>query len=687
MSDLKHILALRTYGTKTRTHQGRRVSALKIGYTGPVAHVLLTLLPEAQDISSQRDRYVYIHVPNKPKLRQNWLFVEVNVDELQRVETLLREQDNSRGIAIWRESQWQLLPYRGQPDYQPARSRTAVPKGSPIGFWAINSAGEKGTTGGSDNPDQLIAEYSKLDLDKAAWWWLPGNDATYEQRFTLKRLGCRWVRRRRAYAYVGDRLPEGLLDLVDNAEECRAIMNGMTPDEARQTHRQREDQTVQADPSNENKPMTTSDNNPIQAVIQTLLSDIKNVRRPHPDRLPIILTEGDVVAGQTEVGQGVEKQIIWYLNGSSLSDEQRDRLKRSHATYSIGTRRWLIEDPDEVAALNHHLAQFEAAQLDSQKGMASDTQHPAEDEPPAEATGCTCETYDGPKGWYPAQNPGTWVACGTCNPTGAHLSEGAPNQPEAEGPPPIRLIKAATLPEDQVDDDDIQRAIRQCTQQAPQSATTITPSNASLQRLPMAYVGELTGSVVANVYCYGYAVDQGELIFLNMGGPRSGVEAIRAKLGKGDAVNLIPEDAPAIELTAGEGNSGMYSAIMSNISEARFTHCILVHEKLTDPNYNGSGRTYILQLDEVQAQGQLLHHIRETVSLPVFADWLDYLWSAGQTAMLVRSCRSGGGLTVKAVGLDPDSWQRLITGGVGQGIITIPPKSSPEPSQSGETTV
>ena len=676
MSDRRHTLALTTYGTQTKIHQGRRVSALKIGYSGPVARILLALLPDAQDISSQRDRYLYIHLPNKPKLRHDWLFVAVDADELKRVETLLQEGDSNRGVALWRESQWQLLPYRGQPDYQPAHSPYDVPKGSPIGFWAINSAGETGATGGSDNPDQLIAEYSKLDPDKAAWWWLPGNDATYEQRFSLKWLGCRWVRRRRAYAYVGDRLPEGLLDLLDNAEECLAIMNGMTPDEARQTHRGREDQTEQNPPVNEDEIMTTrtnSEDNPIQAVIQTLLSDIKNVRRPHPDRLPIILTAGDVVAGQTGVGQGAKQQIIWYLYGSSLSDAQQACLKRSHATYSIATRRWLIEDSDEVAALNHHLAQYEQQEPEIATPITSE-----------ENEVCICETYEGPKGWYPAENLGTWVACGTCNPTGAHLPEGDPNQPVDEGPPPVRLIKAVSLPEDQGDDDDIQRAIRQSTQQAPKPATTIiTQAHTGLRRLPMAYVGELTGAVVANVYCYGYAVDQGELIFLNMGGPRSGVEAIRAKLSKGDAVNLIPEDAPAIELTAGEGETGMYTAIMSNISEARFTHCLLVHEKLTDPNYNGSGRTYILQVDEAQAKGQLLHHIRETVSLPVFDDWIDYLWTAGQTAMLVRKCRSGGGLTVKAVDLDPDSWQRLITGGVGQGVIAIPPKNSSEASQSG----
>ena len=157
-----------------------------------------------------------------------------------------------------------------------------------------------------------------------------------------------------------------------------------------------------------------------------------------------------------------------------------------------------------------------------------------------------------------------------------------------------------------------------------------------------------------------------------MGGPRSGVEAIRAKLSKADIVNLTPWDAPAIEITAGEGNTGMYNAIMSNMREARFVSCILLHERLTDPNYNGASTTYILQTSEAQAKGLLLHHVRQLVNVPVFDDWCDYLWDAGQSAMLVRNTRSGGGITMKTIILDSDSWGRLITGGLAENILQIP---------------
>jgi hypothetical protein len=178
--------------------------------------------------------------------------------------------------------------------------------------------------------------------------------------------------------------------------------------------------------------------------------------------------------------------------------------------------------------------------------------------------------------------------------------------------------------------------------------------------------------MAGSVWCYGYATDAGTLIYLNIGGPRSGIEAVRGKLGNARPVNLLPDDAPAIELTPGENQKGTYTAILNNIREARFMHCILIHERLTAPDYSGKGTTYILQVDEEQAKGQMLHHVRQTVNVPVFAAWTDYLWRAGQTAMLIRNCRTSNSLVVRAVSLDKTGWRRLITGGLAGGIITLP---------------
>jgi len=150
------------------------------------------------------------------------------------------------------------------------------------------------------------------------------------------------------------------------------------------------------------------------------------------------------------------------------------------------------------------------------------------------------------------------------------------------------------------------------------------------------------------------------------------VEAIRAKFSKGDQVNCMQWDAPSIELTAGEGETGKYAAFMQNIPEAKFTSLILCHELLTAPNYGGKSTTFIFHVSNEQAMAQLRHHVTKLVKVPIFPDWTGYLWQAGQSAMLVRPTRTGGDVKLWTIDLDADSWSRLLTGGLNQGIIRLP---------------
>lgn len=198
---------------------------------------------------------------------------------------------------------------------------------------------------------------------------------------------------------------------------------------------------------------------------------------------------------------------------------------------------------------------------------------------------------------------------------------------------------------------------------------TASSGKRTLSRIPQSPCGELTGSITGSVWCYGWAVHEGVCVYLNCGGPRMAVEAIRAKLSKGDTVSCLPWDAPAVELTAGEGNTGMYTAYLQNIPEAKFTSLILLHEMVTQPSYGGKSTTFILRVSDEQAMAQLRHHVTALVKVPVFEAWTGYLWQAGQSAMLVRKTRGAGGLDVLAVDLDVDSWSRLITGGLSQGIV------------------
>ena len=195
------------------------------------------------------------------------------------------------------------------------------------------------------------------------------------------------------------------------------------------------------------------------------------------------------------------------------------------------------------------------------------------------------------------------------------------------------------------------------------------------------YCGELSGDISGSVYCYGFATFDNVLVYLNMGGPRSAVEAIRAKLSKGQPVNLHPPGAPSIELVPdndadGNPNTGRYTAFAQNISEARFMSMILLHEWITEPNYHGDSVTFIFRISQAQAQAQLLDHIRKLVKVAVFDEWSDYLWQAGTNAMLVRPARSGGDIDLISVLLDDSAWTILITGGLEQQVITLPETTS-----------
>lgn len=205
-----------------------------------------------------------------------------------------------------------------------------------------------------------------------------------------------------------------------------------------------------------------------------------------------------------------------------------------------------------------------------------------------------------------------------------------------------------------------------------QANQTGTVSGRTLHSIPQSPCGELSGSITGEVWCYGWAVHAGVCIYLNMGGPRTAVEAIRAKLARGDMVVCAPWDGPAVELTAGEGNTGMYTAFTQTIPEAKFTSLILLHASVTTPDYGGGSTTFIFHVSDAQARVQLRAHVTGLVKVAVFANWTDYLWQAGQGVNLLRSTRTDGGVNLWTVSLDADAWTRVITDGLATGEVQLP---------------
>jgi hypothetical protein len=193
-------------------------------------------------------------------------------------------------------------------------------------------------------------------------------------------------------------------------------------------------------------------------------------------------------------------------------------------------------------------------------------------------------------------------------------------------------------------------------------------------RIPQQPCGELTGSISGGIHCYGWVIHAGVCLYLNLGGPRTGVEAIRAKLAKGHIVSCIPDEAEAIELTAGEGNTGKYTPYFALMPEVKFTHLILVHEKVLNPDTSGEGiapYAFIIEATREQAQAQLWQHVRELVKIAVFIQWTPYLWEAGIQANLIQLTRSAGGITVWAIQMNRIAWTQVITAGLANRLIGL----------------
>lgn len=457
----------------------------------------------------------------------------------------------------------------------------------------------------------IVVEKSQLNPDKPPWHWLSGD--TYPHRELLKRWHCRWSVRRKAWYFVGEQLPEAVQQLID---ECNT---------------QEEQSPAPQQPADDDGLELMPDWLVRQIIAGRNQDDGKDIvyaKLFTPDAEWYLLIRDYIPHS---------KRIFCYaiLNGDLQMAEwgwqTLDDLQQVRGRFNLPMERDTSFTPKP---LSEAIEEWER-----QRGLLDDDPVPVVK---SSANGKTPQIDD-----------------------------------ESEPETGIRVIQPPELPEDG-EMDAVQTAIRSAKQQPPTAIVrAATRPQKGLISIPHEFCGELTGDISGSVHCFGYAIYDGTLIYLNFSGPRSGVEAIRAKLAKGQPVNLHPSDAPSIELATdndadGNPNTGRYTAFAQNIPEARYMSMILLHEWMIEPNYNGKSVTFILDTDEMTTRVKLRHHIRQLVKCAVFDEWTDYLWTAGQAAMLVRKTRSGGGVTLWTIILDESSWSRLITGGLAEGIITLP---------------
>jgi hypothetical protein len=354
------------------------------------------------------------------------------------------------------------------------------------------------------------------------------------------------------------------------------------------------------------------------------------------------LTGSDLIISRTEKPGG---EPWWWIGGETYP--HKDMLRSCGCRWSKKRRQWYLiahDLPAEIAALVEPVT------------------------PPVSDDG-------------PVPPSDSSLAQPTTSPTPPESVEEPAPLPEAEAPSRPIIVPAPVVPSSADDAaDDIQQALitAQSRSYSPVRQPTAAPNK--LQSIDQMPIGELSGNISGGVYCYGYALHDDLLVYLNLGGPTTAVEAIIARLQTGKPVNLNRWDGPALELATNPTPENPQNparvrleTVSQYLPEARFRSSILIDRRAADPDYTGgAGVTFIIRTGDTQAQALLLHHVKEACSLPVFDDWIGFLWEAGQTAGLVRPTRAEGGIDLLTVLLDDEAWSRLITGGIAQQTIQLP---------------
>ncbi len=619
-----HILAVHSYGSQRVKSPGtnQTVSAYKIGYTSAACETLLALYgAKARDVSSPHTSYRYVQIDGETTVRHGYLLLNVTADELARAEAVTRQHQRA-AVYLWQADRWLELPHGRNSAYTESASRSG-PGFNPSGFRPVAPAtGEKEAAVAG-----IRAEKSQRNPQERPWWWILGE--TYPQRETLKRHGARFSSKRRAWYYVGWELPDGIKRLITEY--------ATTEPEA---------PAIQVE---EDAPCSDEE---AAAILGVPLKSNLSAEPPQPDELPRLFQIGQTVYARHELETP---------DGKAVPTGTRGTISR---LYNRNAQHGWSYDVDFVNIGNGWYFERELTNLEPIPGIriTQGAVVPPGAVPPPTDADLKRALVD--SGYQPEALADKSISA---------EPETAPEPDTSEESQPIRIFKPQPLPTDGTPLDEVQTAIVQAkTQPMPVLHPAVVSQKRILSAVGQSYVGELTGSITGNVYCFGYAIHDGICVFVNMGGPRMAVEAIRAKLSKGDIVNCTPWDAPAVELTAGEGNSGMYHDYMQNIPEAKFTSLILCHDLLVNPNYGGKSTTFILRTDETQAAAKLKHHVTELVKVPVFDEWAGYLYHAGHSATLVRPTRSAGSIDLLSVTLDVDAWTRMITGGIEQGVIALP---------------
>ncbi|KAB2902651.1 MAG: hypothetical protein F9K27_16005 [Anaerolineae bacterium] len=188
--------------------------------------------------------------------------------------------------------------------------------------------------------------------------------------------------------------------------------------------------------------------------------------------------------------------------------------------------------------------------------------------------------------------------------------------------------------------------------------------------IAQAFIGQI--SVVGECFAFGAALDGQQLVYLDVAGPATSVEAVWAKLAQGKETAIVPleRDTEKIVLRSAEGKLKRFERKVEGIG---IYHLLLIHHDLLEPVYAELSTTYLfLTSHKDQTTAKLGAHIQALVDIAVFPQWFNYLVQQGRVEGLLKPLTCYGGVKLWRVTLDRDAWSRLICRGLQQQQIQLP---------------
>ncbi len=181
------------------------------------------------------------------------------------------------------------------------------------------------------------------------------------------------------------------------------------------------------------------------------------------------------------------------------------------------------------------------------------------------------------------------------------------------------------------------------------------------------YVGSITEN--GEAFCFGVALADDTLVYLDMAGPVETIKTICGKLvSKGRLCYLNPPRGRTIYLNPAGPKT--FEVHRKKIAYG-LVHCMLLHTAINQPLYGELSKTYIIHGEEQQAIQRLGYHIHQLLPIPVRSEWYPYLWQRGSIDSLVTRCDSRGGISLYAINLDQQAWTLIIQQGLRNNILHL----------------